>query len=53
MSISDEVRASDNPYRKAIALMSYRQLDRVKDTITMHFADGSAITFNIRYEVVV
>ena len=51
MSVADEVRASDNPYRRAIALMSYRTIDRENDTVTMRFTDGSSITFNIRYEV--
>ena len=51
MSVADEVRASDNPYRHAIARMIYRLYDRPQSTVTMHFADGSSITFNIRYEV--
>ena len=51
MSIADYVRDSDNPYLKAIALMSYRAVDRDASTVTMHFADGSSITFNILYEV--
>lgn len=51
MSVADEVRASDNPYSHAIARMAYRLYDRPSSTVTMHFADGSSITFNIRYEV--
>ena len=51
MSVADEVRASDNPYRRAIAKMLYRLVDHDASTVTMHFADGSSLTFNIRYEV--
>lgn len=51
MSIADRIRISQNAYREAIACMEYRMVDRHASTVTMHFADGSFITFNIRYEV--
>lgn len=51
MSVADQVKAHPAPYRRAIALMLYRRLDNDAQTVTMHFEDGSTITFQILYEV--
>ena len=51
MTEADRIREHPDPYRRAIALMEYRLIDREEETITMAFHDGSKIVFKINYEV--
>ena len=48
---SDRAAMQRDPYEFCIAHFEYRTFDREARTVTFHFRDTSALTFNIRYEV--
>lgn len=50
---AEKIRASENPYRQAVAKCAYRQPldsgDHLHDRKIFHFEDGSSLTFEVTY----
>lgn len=51
ITIADQARSAEDPYAFSFARFCMRTTDREALTVTHHFADGSQITFQIKYEV--
>lgn len=51
MTIADQVKAADDPYRQAALFQVFQHTAPVDNTVTMYFEDGSSITFKVSYEV--
>lgn len=49
MNIADQVKASEDPFRAAVAKMAYRDNETYR--IVFHFEDGSTLTFKKTYSI--
>ena len=50
-TIAEMIAKGIEPYAKAIAVFSMRNIDRAENTVTFTFQDQSKITFKIKHEV--
>lgn len=50
MTTADKVRASDDPYARAVSLMIWRDTSTA-GKVTFHFADDSTLTFRKEYRL--
>lgn len=49
-SQADKVRAAQNPYAKAVALMTWRDTS-IPGKVVFHFGDQSTVTFRNEYKL--
>lgn len=49
MSIADEIRNSEDPYREAVCKMVYREAQTYQ--VVFHFEDESTLTFRKEYHL--
>lgn len=47
---ADRVRAAQNPYAKAVALMTWRDTS-IPGKVVFHFGDDSTVTFRKEYRL--
>lgn len=47
MTIADQVKSSEDPFRTAVAKMAYRNNETYR--VVFHFEDGSTLTFRKEY----